>query len=114
MICIGHSHAACVVNAAERDGVNLRAIVLTDASMRHVDGIGRENVLVDPEWSEVEGILSHGEGPIYSFVGGRAHIALGTRRHPKPFDLIVPEKPDLPVEADAEIIPWDVMRAVLR
>ena len=51
---------------------------------------------------------------ILSCIGGNTHNVLGLVKHPRPFDVVLPEEPDLPLEDDAEIIPSDLIRETFR
>ncbi|CAM3247461.1 hypothetical protein [Asticcacaulis taihuensis] len=48
-----------------------------------------------------------------SMFGGNAHNALTLLEHPRPFDFILPEAPDLPRIAGAELVPADYIAAFL-
>ena len=52
-------------------------------------------------------------GPVFCFINGSHHLSLGLWRHPQPFDLVLPEAPDLPFDPDAEVVPADALREVL-
>jgi len=49
-----------------------------------------------------------------SMVGGNDHSVLGMLNHPRLFDFVLPEAPDLPMEPAAEIIPAGLLRAELQ
>lgn len=44
-----------------------------------------------------------------SILGGNGHIMLSLSRHPRPFDVILPDEPNLPLEAGAEILPFSYL-----
>jgi hypothetical protein len=117
MLCIGHSHMACVLLAAQAEDQKLPAIVLKDVIRGHFTGLNTSRVVLDtaPKGmsSATERILE-GAGPVFAFIGGVRHISLGLRRHPRPFDFILPEQPDLPIEPGAELIPSAAIYAVLK
>lgn len=54
------------------------------------------------------------DAAIFSMIGGNAHNVLGLVRHPRPFDFIHPQHADLPLEEDAELIPFTAMRDALK
>lgn len=47
-------------------------------------------------------------------LGGNAHIVLGLTRNPRPFDFVLPERPDLPLEPGAELTPYAMFCAALK
>jgi len=49
----------------------------------------------------------------FSCIGGNVHNVLGLLNHLKPFDFVLPEKPDLPLTESAEILPHDLVKAVM-
>jgi hypothetical protein len=120
-ICIGSSHMACVLHAAEEAGTPLEAIVLKDRTPESFRELERTNLTLDPTRfdptkrelsSETESRLRAASG-VCCFLNGNHHLALGLWRHPEPFDLVLPEAPDLPLEHDAQVVPADAMRALL-
>jgi hypothetical protein len=46
-------------------------------------------------------------------IGGNAHFALSLLNHPQRFDLVLPEAPELPVEAGATLLPANLVQAQL-
>ena len=46
---------------------------------------------------------------IVSLVGGNKHNILGLLNHPRPFDFILPEEPDLPFTPGAECVPVELV-----
>lgn len=108
MLCIGHSHVACVALAAENSRVPLRAInfwEIQDAI--HQDAGG-------PRFSAaIEQELRQHDGAIFSMIGGAAHGVLGILVHPRPFDFVLPGEPDLPMDPAAEILPARLVRSLL-
>ena len=55
-------------------------------------------------------------GPPFVFdsVSGNEYHFIGLVNHPRPYDFVLPSRPDLPLRPDAEIIPAALMRRVLR
>jgi hypothetical protein len=116
--CIGESHMACVLVAAEEKGMALRAIPLKRTVARE---FARAGGATNNAWNfEDDSLQQRGRkrvtdlrGTICCFLGGRYPIALMLRKHPRPFDFVLPDEPELPIEADAEIIPAGIMRRVV-
>lgn len=51
---------------------------------------------------------------IISFFGGNSHNILGLARSPTPFDFILPEKPDLPLENNVSFLSFSLIQDVMR
>jgi hypothetical protein len=101
VFCIGHSHLNCVVDAAAANGETLDFVSLWHFQdpIVSVDGLARLSpVLVDRL-----------AGPVFSFISGN-HDVMGLVQHPRCFDLVLPESPDLPVDAAATIVPYHAVR----
>ena len=45
-------------------------------------------------------------------VDGSQHFTLGATNHPRRFDFVLPDREDLPLEPQAEVVPYDLMRRV--
>jgi hypothetical protein len=109
---------ACVLVAAEENGTRLKAIMLKDAVDREFVRAGgpaedKRRLQTRSAPSVGKEILEKLRGTVFSFVGGRYPMALMLHRHPLPFDVVLPEAPELPIEPRADIIPVKAMRAVL-
>ena len=68
---------------------------------------------------DIKGLIddSHSQGDLRMIVlsiGGIAHFAHGSVSNPKPFDFVVPESPNIPLDRDATLIPYDLIRKKLR
>jgi len=108
---------ASVLLAAEDAGLAVRPIILKDSIRGYFTEIDRTRVIVDPSRDLSEDTrrrLRRANGPVFCFIGGIKHMSMGIRRHPQPFDFVLPESPDLPLEQGAEIIPASALREMLR
>jgi hypothetical protein len=107
-VCIGNSHMACVLEAAEQQGVELAAIVFKHA--RYFDGLKQR-----PVEAHVKEVPAIGDNPVHSFIGGTRYLSLGLGmlEHPRPYDFVLRSHPDLPIEPATELIPLEAMRRVL-
>ena len=47
-------------------------------------------------------------------IAGNEHNSLGLVNHPQPFDFVLPEAPNLPLDAGAQIVPAGLVREVFR
>ena len=108
MLCIGHSHVACVALAAKSKGFPLRAI-----NFWEIPGAiqGESTQLRFSPTIEQE--LTHHSGVVFSMIGGAAHNVLGMLVHPRRFDFVLPAEPNLPIDHDAEILPAGAVRRLL-
>lgn len=53
------------------------------------------------------------EGPVLSALGGAVHNMIGLVRHPIPFDVILPDDENIPIDEDAVLIPYRILRAAV-
>lgn len=108
MLCIGHSHLASVARAATAAGEALRVFNFWDlpgAIIRDEAG---------PKFARsISDALAQHAGPVFSFVGGGAHVVLGMLVHPRRFDFVLPSEPELPLDPRAEILPAMAVRQIL-
>jgi hypothetical protein len=61
---------------------------------------------------DLVGRLAQGKR-VMSSIGGGAHTVLGMVEQQRPFDFVLPSLPDLPIDANREIVPADAVRATL-
>jgi hypothetical protein len=99
---IGHSHSQAIFDAAARDGVRLRGFNFWTAPQPALDPT---RTAFHPE---IEQVLS--QGVVFSAVGGAVHNILSLVAHPRPFDFVLPERPDLPIGEGAEVLPFAAVR----
>ena len=108
-LCIGHSHLRCLQTAAADLAVPLDAVNFWDANDGVRDGPDGPVLAGDLR----QRVREHA-GPVFSFIGGGAHSVLGLVAHPRRFDFVLPASPGLPLAANAEVLPVDLVRAILR
>jgi hypothetical protein len=120
---IGHSHMVCVLNAAQAAGETFQAVSLKSvANESHMFGLDRSRLIEDrgkPDFlDETKALIASGSEPVYSFISGIMHVQIGLRRLDDPsepaFDFVLPEAPGMPLDAEADLIPSDAMREVIR
>jgi hypothetical protein len=108
MFCIGHSHVACVEKAASEQGVALTAI-----NFWQVPGaLAREN----DRWKlsdQTKQRIGRHAGPVFSLIGGSAHVVLGMLVHPRPWDFVLPAAEHLPLAPGTELIPFPAVNQIL-
>lgn len=108
LLCIGHSHVACVARAARAASVPLQALdfwTMPDAIVRS-DGAARFSPALITQ-------LREHAGPVFSFIGGAAHGVVGMLVHPRRFDFVLPWAPELPLDPAAEVLPALAVRAIV-
>ena len=74
------------------------------------------NFVLNPAIDEMvkRTVPSDRESVYISMFGGNAHNALTLLEHPRPFDIIIPENPILPLIPNTEIIPFGYIDDFLR
>ena len=106
-LLLGHSHVRAPMDVLREDGLDLDAIAFwvepgaletTPNALRFRADLA-ERIAVDR--------------PIYSFIGGNAHTVLGLVEHNRPFDFVLPEAPELPLDPERELVTVDAVRASL-
>lgn len=108
LLCIGHSHVACVARAAAATGVTLQALNFWEMP----GAIDRDSG--PPRFSpSLEQQLRDHEGPVFSLVGGAVHGVVGMLVHPRRFDFVLPWEPELPLDPAAEVLPALAVRGML-
>jgi hypothetical protein len=108
ILCIGHSHLFAVQRAATLEGESIVAYnfwQIPGAVTQHGDDIR----FLD----DIEHQLRSHPGPIFSLIGGSAHNVLGMLVHPRRFDVVLPARPDLPLDALAECLPYGAVRGMV-
>jgi len=100
LLCIGHSHVACVARAAKAAGQPLQALNFWNmpGAIRQESGGPRFDIAIERR-------LREHDGPVFSLIGGAAHAVLGFLVHPRRFDFVLPADPALPLDQAAELIP---------
>lgn len=108
VLCIGHSHVACVERAARAAGYPFHALNFWQmpGAIREDSGGPRFDIATERR-------LREHDGPVFSLIGGAAHIVLGFLVHPRRFDFVLPSDPGLPLDPDAEVIPSLAVQRIL-
>lgn len=102
--CIGHSHLRCVQQAAAEAGTALQSLNFWD---RPDDVVKGETWTLVPQLQQA---LREHPGSVVSWIGGGAHTVIGLVSHPRRFDFVLPESPDLPLDPRAELVPSGAVR----
>lgn len=114
---VGNSHVGAIQRALKARP--------TSPQTNAIEAINRRHERFMPEFENgkkklnraLEQQISHAVRPrnaiLVSCVGGNQHNILGLARHEKPFDFISPERPDLPIDKGARLIPYTALRDIL-
>ena len=130
ILIVGHSHTASVLGAlsvrnkhwAAPEGLHVGVVNLRKL-MPDLGLTTRDVIVLQPPApprlhpgvvAEVERLIVP-DSRLYlvSMIGGNAHNVLGLIRAEIPFDFILPEAPQLPLEPGAQLVPYGAMRTVL-
>ena len=102
---IGHSHARAIFEAAERQGVRLRGYNFWNAPQ---PALSAARTAFHPD---IAAQLQR--GPVFSAVGGSVHSVMAMVQHPRPFDFVLPSRPDLPMIEGAEVLPFTAIQRAM-
>ncbi len=119
-LILGHSHLAALQNAYARGLAG--AAPSGRAFAPHFLYIGRaKDAPPDPKSPPGHvppaaiAALAQFSGPaVVSCIAGNDHTVFGLLNHQRPFDFVLASEPDLPLSAEAEILPARLVRATLR
>jgi len=114
-LAIGHSHLEALRLGAEAGGRgDVDFLSLADPKQQNFfasDGNGG----ITLARAEAERITKAGYMAILCALRGNAHAKLGLLNHPRRFDFVLPDEPDLPFDCRAELVPYALIRkAMLR
>ena len=104
-VLIGHSHAKAIFDAASDQGLRLDGYNFWTAPQ---PALNADRTAFHPEIAEV---LQR--GPVFSAVGGSVHSVMAMVQHPRPFDFVLPSRPDLPMIEGAEVVPFAAIRLAM-
>lgn len=122
-LVIGHSHVGAIIRA-----VKARKAALAPGETLNIEAVNRRHESFLPEFEKtltggeqinknllamIKRTLRDPHGLIVSCIGGNQHNILGLARHDQPFDFVSPERPDLPIDDGAEMIPYLALKDVL-
>ena len=122
MLWVGNSHMNCVLNAAQDAGLPFTAITVKKIrNVEHLFGLDQSKLIVDngkPDFSDAtKALISSSPGHVFSYVSGVKHVEYPLRRlddpSEPPFDFFLPDAPQLPPVATAELIPADAVTALM-
>ena len=116
-LLVGHSHIHAVNRAflASPESYQIRLVIFGLGRfgrmvVRNNGEVALDGALVD----ELRAISElHRPAVCFSSVGGNAHNVMGLLEHPRPFDFVLHERPELPLRPAAEVVPSRLMRRAL-
>jgi hypothetical protein len=103
-VCIGHSHVRALADAEDPDLDCMNFWLTGNPWVEREDGHHLRDDLAER--------LAKGR-LVLSLIGGSAHSVLAAVEHPRPFDLVLPADPDLPLDTSRELVPADALRMKL-
>jgi hypothetical protein len=121
VLAVGHSHLASVSEAWRRamgeEEQRYRMVFLQLRVQEYLPLLVRqgEQTILNPRITQKleELIALNAPALLASFVLGNDHSVFGLVNDPRPFDFVLPERPDLGPAPGAEVVPYDLMRAML-
>lgn len=110
---VGHSHIAALIHGYKvwresNTGVRVKFIQLHTPEYRPPLLAGALNPMIDLAIAEGE------PHAVLSCVGGNEHNVLGLLNHPVPFDFVLPEQPDLPLDETVDVVPAKIVESWMR
>jgi hypothetical protein len=109
VLIVGHSHIRALLGGARALGLPWTALHL--AVQRH--GYSHATRKFTAEFESKFHSAREGCSQIVSCVGGNTHNIVGLVEHPRPFDFVLRENPDLPLRRDAEVVPPGIIESRL-
>ncbi len=111
---VGHSH---LVALTEAEAARLALPGAAPSQITFVQMLAPEytpTVLEDGALNPALQQAIAGPVTLFGCISGNEYHYLGLVDHPRPFDFVLPDRPDLPIRQDAEIIPAGLMRETMR
>lgn len=118
VVLVGHSHCYAILSAYDmaawdRVGpVRIHRFFMMDEEYQPILLLGER---INPELHRrlSETLSSRPVAAGFLSVDGNAHTVFALVQHPRPFDFVLSECPDLPLQEGAEIVPEAFVRAAL-
>lgn len=104
---LGNSHASVIKLAADAANFPLRVFAFAVGPQPYVDSEAPSEL--SAFHPTIADAISRGD--VFSAIGRSMHERLFLMQHPRKFDFVLPEHADLPMQADAEIVPWGAIRS---
>jgi hypothetical protein len=110
ILAVGTSHLAAVEGAARRNGAAPRVAFAQLRDARYRGALVRaDDGTPGLSWRLAEDLAERSRELIVSLIGGNKHNILGLLNHPRPFDFVLPDEPDLPFTPGAECVPFELV-----
>lgn len=121
LILLGHSHVGAVVDALKlrtpQSGEGMLYVHDVWAkNTQYADSDGAGGIAFNADVLRLIDATVPADQPRHfiSMFGGNGHVLLALSKHPRPFDFVLPERPDLPLEPGAEVLPYDYIAEALK
>ncbi len=122
LLYIGHSHLTALQRGAgllePDEGGNTRVFKRMDnkltnpKAVREAGGWDAVKPAVARAMNEILSPLA--SDVIVSCIGGNMHSVLGLTNSPRPFDFVLPERPDLEMQGGVDVVPYGMVRRQLK
>lgn len=113
-LLLGHSHTVAVRLAMEEDNKGEPWLdICTIAREKLQPEVQRKKTGFELHPGLKARINAKAYQSLVLSIGGGPHIFLGLPQSPEPFDFILPSEPDLPLQQNARILPYDSVVALI-
>ena len=109
-IVFGESHTDAVAEAIRRRGITPHAAF----NISHVGLPLGPGMFDAPEMRNALAPKGPGVPQYVSMVGGNGHNIVGLIKHAVPFDFVLPDEPDVPLDPGSEVQTYGYVKAALR
>ena len=109
ILAIGASHLAALQDAGGRNGTGPRVAFVQLRAPGYGGALVRSAGPPTLNRRLAEDVTAPSRELIVSLIGGNKHNILGLLNHPRPFDFVLPEEPELPFTPGAECVPADLV-----
>jgi hypothetical protein len=115
---IGHSHINAILTALNEfkftDNYNLVKLHEHEKKMQLLVNVDKNKQKINQDFLDLLPHEKNHQSFYFLMIGGNAHNILGLLQHPKPFDFVLSNNPELPLLKNAEIIPYEYMKSIMR
>ena len=114
ILAIGASHLVALQQASRQNGAASRIAFVQLRDPGYRGALVRTSGAAPSLSSRLaQDVAERSRTLVVSVIGGNKHNILGLLNHPRPFDFILPDEPDLPFTPSAECVPVELVAASL-
>jgi hypothetical protein len=103
IVVIGHSHGAALAEAGIERGLPIDAILFWSEARGSIGEDGRLREDLAERVRRASRVIAS--------IGGGSQTVVGLIEQNRPFDFVLPDEPDLPLDEERELVPADCVRA---